>query len=70
MKLNDYITRHYGGNQSQFAACQGVKPQQITQWINKGFVVVDGVLCSPRRVLNPPANVGSEKNDEQRCFKS
>lgn len=51
MKLADYIQEHYGGNQAAFAKAQGVKPQQVTQWINKEFIVVDDVLYSPRREL-------------------
>ena len=52
MELIDYIQKHHGGNQAAFARKQGVKPQQVTQWIEKGFIVVDGVLYSPRRELN------------------
>jgi hypothetical protein len=51
MKLIDYIENKYCGNQAAFAQSQNVKPQQITQWINKEFIVVDGVLYSPRREL-------------------
>lgn len=49
--LLDYIAANYGGNQKAFADAQGVKPPQVTQWINKGFIVVDDVLYSPRRTL-------------------
>lgn len=52
MKLICYIRQHYSGNQAAFARANGVTPQQITQWINKEFIVVDGVLYSPRRKLN------------------
>lgn len=51
MSLPDYIQNHCGGNQAAFARAQDVKPQQVTQWIEKGFIVVDGVLYSPRRTL-------------------
>lgn len=51
MKLADYIDLYYGGVQTRFADSQGVLPQQVTQWIRKGFVVVDHVLYSPRREL-------------------
>ena len=51
MKLIEYIEKHYGGNQSAFADAVGVKPPQVTQWIKKGFIVVDDVLYSPRREL-------------------
>lgn len=52
MNLSDYIKKQYGGNQTAFAKDNNVKPPQVTQWINKNFIVVDGVLYSPRRELN------------------
>jgi hypothetical protein len=52
MKLLDHIEKHYSGNQAAFAKAQKVKPPQITQWINKNYIVVDRVLYSPRRELN------------------
>lgn len=51
MILLNYIKKEHGGNQAAFALSEGVKPPQVTQWINKGFIVVDGVLYSPRRTL-------------------
>lgn len=51
MTLIEYIEKYYSGNQAAFAASCGVKPQQVTQWINKDFIVVDHVLYSPRREL-------------------
>ncbi|EMY0636051.1 hypothetical protein AAIC24_001811 [Providencia rettgeri] len=57
MTLIEYIEIYYSGNQSSFAASCDVKPQQVTQWINKGFIVVDHILYSPRRELTaPPEN--------------
>lgn len=51
MDLIDYIAANYGGSQTAFAKAQGVKLPQVTQWINKKFIVVDHVLYSPRREL-------------------
>ncbi|HHR6028032.1 TPA: hypothetical protein ACS70J_000251 [Providencia alcalifaciens] len=51
MTLIEYIGKYYSGSQAAFAASCGVKPQQVTQWINKGFIVVEGALYSPRREL-------------------
>jgi len=50
--LRDYINREHGGSQSKFAEANGVKRPQVTQWLNKKFIVVDRVLYSPRRELN------------------
>lgn len=55
VKLGRYIDVKHGkqhGAQVEFAKAQGVKRQQVTQWVDRGFIVVDGVLCSPRRQLN------------------
>lgn len=51
--LEQYINKNYAGNKSKFGRSlpEPVSPQQITQWINAGFVVVDHVLYSKRRNL-------------------
>ncbi len=50
--LTDYINEHFGGSQAAFARPQGVLPPQVTQWIDKDFIVVDGVRYSPRGELS------------------
>lgn len=54
MTLIEYIEQHYDGVKARFARATGVERQQVTQWIDKGFIVVDGVLYSPRRELPSP----------------
>jgi len=49
--LKEYINREHGGSQVQFAEANGVKKQQVYKWIVANFIVVDGVLYSPRREL-------------------
>jgi len=51
LSLRLWIDLHFSGSQRAFAAAQGVHPQQVTQWINKDFIVVDGKLYSHRRDL-------------------
>ena len=51
MDLIEYISVEYSGNQAAFARDNNIRPQQVTEWINKGFIVVNGVLYSPRREL-------------------
>jgi len=51
MELRAYIKKYYRDSQSDFARAQGVQRQQVTQWINKNFIVKDHVLYSPRREL-------------------
>ena len=50
-KLREYIDEFFGGNQAAFARDQGVERPQVTQWLNKNFIVVENVLYSPRRSL-------------------
>ena len=49
--LLEYIDKEFGGNQAAFARAQHVKRPQVTQWLNKDFIVVDGALYSHRRDL-------------------
>ncbi|ECC1675620.1 helix-turn-helix domain-containing protein [Salmonella enterica] len=51
MPLIDYINAFYGGVQVAFAKDLGVTPAQVTQWLKKGFIVVNHTLYSPRRRL-------------------
>mgnify|MGYP000324985684 CR=1 FL=1 len=46
MPLIEYINKFYRGNQASFARLTGVQPG-----INKGFIVVNHTLYSPRRKL-------------------
>lgn len=62
--LLDYIVARYSGNQRAFAEAQGVKPPQVTQWISKGFIVVDDVLYSPRRELKSATNF----TNREKCY--
>lgn len=58
MKLDDYIDTHFKGVKAEFARAAGVQPQQVTQWLQKGFIVVNGALYSPR---GPLPDCGAEK---------
>lgn len=50
-ELADYIIEYFNGSQREFAVAQGVAPAQVTQWLNKDFIVVDDKLYSHRRNL-------------------
>lgn len=57
MGLEDYINTHHEGNKAAFARSMNTIPQTVTRWVNDGFIVVDGVLYSPRReILNLTEN--------------
>ena len=51
LSLADHIMINHNDNNAAFARKNNVKPQQVTEWKNKGFVVADGKLYSPRRDL-------------------
>lgn len=51
MLLIEYIEKYYGGVRADFARAAGVSPQQVTQWVSKGFIVIGNKLYSPRREL-------------------
>ena len=53
MNLQQYIDIYFSGNQAEFARNVGVRPQQVTQWINRGFIMFGGKLYSPRRTIKP-----------------
>jgi len=50
-RLIDYIQAEFNGIKAEFARAQGVKPQQVSQWLAKNFIVVNGVMYSYRRTL-------------------
>ena len=54
MKLTDYIKKYYEDNKAAFARSQEADPQQVSVWVRKGFIVIDHILYSPRRVLKKP----------------
>ena len=52
MTIVEYIEKNFDGSRKKFADALGVHKQQVTRWINEGFIVVDGQLFSPRRQLD------------------
>ena len=67
MNLQAYIKKYYRGIQADFARASGVQPQQVTQWIDKGFIVVRGKLYSPRRDLPAVEDFTCESCGGSRC---
>ncbi|EMH4161643.1 hypothetical protein RJ498_000859 [Pluralibacter gergoviae] len=49
MPLEQYITLYFDGNKSEFARHMSINRQQITKWINGGWIVVNHQLFSPQR---------------------
>lgn len=63
LTLAEYIAVYFGGSQRKFAEAQGVLPQQVTQWLNKDYMVVNHNLYSLRRELNMKIIVKSDTKD-------
>ena len=59
LELQEYIRINFS-SQREFAKMQGVLPQQITPWIRDKFIVVNGVLYSPRRTLIEHPSAGED----------
>ncbi|EIV2274743.1 TPA: hypothetical protein ACHVWS_005256 [Klebsiella pneumoniae] len=60
MTIDDYVDYYFNGNKSAFARHMEVNPQQVTKWVNDGWVVDNHTLYSPRRSvpeLTVPENV-------------
>lgn len=49
--LKDHIACYHAGNQADFARHMGVTPQQVTKWINDGWLVSKDTLYSPKRTI-------------------
>lgn len=44
MKLTDYIKTHHNGNISAFARTQDVRYDQVTRWLKRNGMIIDGVV--------------------------
>jgi len=53
MPLTEYIAMNFAGNNSEFARHMGVDRQKVGLWIKSGWVVINGILYSPRRDIPP-----------------
>ena len=54
--LREYIYQeHQQGGQAAFARAHNISTRGVTDAINRGDIVVNGVQYSPRRVLEPKA---------------
>lgn len=63
MSLTEYINTYFSGNRSEFARRMGKHPQQITKWINGGWIVVNHKLYSPRGDVPENVSGGSSAGD-------
>lgn len=48
MLIEEYIKENFGGCKSDFARHLGKHKQQVTRWVNEGWIVIDGVVYSKR----------------------
>lgn len=49
--LQGYINSYHAGNQADFARHMDVTPQQVTKWLNAGWLVINDQLFSPKRQI-------------------
>lgn len=49
--LSDHIDEWYAGRLKKFAFHNEISEQLARHWVKKGYLVVDGVLCSPNRTV-------------------
>lgn len=49
LKISDYIDLFFHNNKSEFARSMNVTPQQVTKWVNGGWVISGGKIYSPKR---------------------
>lgn len=50
--LRHHININYNGNVAAFARANGIENrQQAHRWLAEGWIVVDGRMYSPRRVI-------------------
>lgn len=48
MPLQEYIQKNFASS-AEFARACGVLPQQVSKWLSKGYIVVEGKLYAPNR---------------------
>jgi len=49
--IDDIAKQYFGGNLAEMARANGMQPALLSRHKAKGWIVVDGVLMSPRREL-------------------
>ena len=49
MTVIEFIEKNFDGNKSEFARANDVPRQRVNEWINAGYMVIDGWLYSPRK---------------------
>lgn len=63
MPLTDYIAAYFGGNKAAFARHMNKTPQQVTKWVNGGWIVVNHMLYSPRGSVPENVSGGGSAED-------
>lgn len=51
MLLRIYLAKYYHKRKQDFAAEQGIKKQTLTNWLNNDYIVINGVVYSPKAPL-------------------
>lgn len=54
MTVEMWIQLYYGGVNAWFAEANNTSPQNVAQWIKKGYLIIGGQLYAPRRPIRNP----------------
>ena len=55
-KLEDFVRENYA-SKADFARAVGKLPQAVSPWFRNGWIVVDGVIYSPRVAIDKSEKV-------------
>ncbi len=50
--LSEYIKNNYA-SKADFARKNGLFPQQVTVWVNKNYIVIDGIMHKAMQSVSP-----------------
>ncbi|WP_147200846.1 hypothetical protein [Pantoea sp. CCBC3-3-1] len=49
--IDEVADEFFNGNLAEMARANSVTPQLLSKWKKKGYMVMDGILMSPRREI-------------------
>lgn len=55
MNVSEYIEKNHDGSPMKFARAVGVSRQTVNFWLKKGYIVLDNMIYSPRKM--PPDSI-------------
>lgn len=68
MDLKDYIDKNYAGVKTRFAADCNVLPQQVTKWLERNCIVINGIIYTPKRMINYSNGGNLNPNENHKIY--